>query len=148
MNNKKLLFKISFLAILTFILILYIQLFKKQEQFTNKIIMSPKLSKQDILDLKKGQNIMTHMLRIFDRICRSHNLKYWCVGGTLIGAIRHKGWVPWDGDVDVCMLKKDCNKLQKIIQKELPKNMWFQTHLNDKYWPNSGINKIKYLNAT
>ena len=138
-------FKILISIILIIILIIYNN--KLYLHFSNEIEMSPKLSKQDILDLKKGQKIMTTMLKEFDRICRKHNLKYWCRGGTLIGAIRHKGWIPWDGDIDVGMLESDYNKLEKIIQSELPKDMWFQTHKNDKYWPNKNINKIKSLDA-
>ena len=57
------------------------------------------LSDKDIQGLKEGQRIMTEMLRVFDQICRRHHIRYWCMGGTLIGAIRHKGWIPWDGDL-------------------------------------------------
>jgi phosphorylcholine metabolism protein LicD len=90
---------------------------------------------------------MTNMFREFDRICRKYDLKYWCIGGTLIGTIRHKGWVPYDGDIDVGMLEEDYNKLEKIIQSELPKEMWFQTSYTDKYWNNKNISKIRSLEA-
>jgi phosphorylcholine metabolism protein LicD len=137
---------IILLLILILIFILQLSYTNFTENFYNEIEMSPKLSEQDILDLKKGHKIITNMFREFDRICRKYNLKYWCVGGTLIGAIRHNGWVPWDGDVDVGMLEEDYNKLQKIIQKELPKNMWFQDKTTDKYY-NSTIGKIRDLNT-
>jgi phosphorylcholine metabolism protein LicD len=132
--------------ILAICLILQISYTNFTENFYNELEMSPKLSKQDILDLKKGHKIITNMFREFDKICRKYNLKYWCLGGTLIGAIRHKGWIPWDGDVDVGMLEADYNKLQKIIQKELPKNMWFQDKTTDKYYK-SDIGKIRDLNT-
>ena len=74
-----------------------------------------RLSASELEDLKKGQGIMTSMLKEFDQICRKHNLNYWCIGGTLIGAVRHKGWVPWDADIDVGMLESDYTKLQEII---------------------------------
>ena len=93
---------------------------KKQD-----IELSPVLSDEDKINLKKGQEIMTNMLYEFDRICRQYNLKYWCIGGTLIGAMRHNSWVPWDGDVDIGMLKEDYNKFKNIVYKELPKNMEF-----------------------
>jgi len=76
---------------------------------------------------------MTDMFNIFDKLCRKHNLKYWCLGGTLIGAIRHKGWIPWDGDLDVGMLYDDYNKMKVIIKDELPDNLIFMdktTHLS------------------
>lgn len=91
---------------------------------------------------------MTNIFREFDRICRKYNLKYWCVCGTLIGVVRHKGWIPHDGDIDVAMLDIDYNKLEKIIKNELPHDMWFQTYKNDKYWPNQTINKIRHLYVT
>ena len=82
------------------------------------------------------------MLKVFDSICRKYNLLYWCSGGTLIGALRHKGFIPWDADLDVCMLRDDYNKLKKIVQKELPKTMWFQDKSVDKYYT-SDIGKIR-----
>ena len=55
---------------------------------------------------------MTDMLRTFDQICHMNDLRYWCVGGTLIGAVRHQGWVPHDADEDVAMLTGDYARLQ------------------------------------
>lgn len=75
---------------------------------------SDKLNIEQIKNLKKGQKIMTDMLKEFHRMCRENNLKYWCIGGTLLGIIRHKGWIPHDGDIDVCMLEDDYNKFKKL----------------------------------
>lgn len=102
------------------------------------------ISKNDLHNFKKGQKVMTTMLREFDRICRKYKLQYWCVGGTLIGAIRHRGWIPFDGDIDVGMLESDYKKLRQVVQKELPNDMWFQDKDVDKnYKSNTG--KIRYL---
>lgn len=103
-------------------------------------------SEQELVNLKKGQLIMTNMLKEFDNICRNNGLKYWCVGGTLIGCVRHKGWIPHDGDIDVAMLKSDYEILQNIIQKELSNDYWFQDKSTDKYYK-SHIGKIRYLYA-
>jgi phosphorylcholine metabolism protein LicD len=89
---------------------------------------------------------MTKMLSEFDNICRTNGLKYWCIGGTLIGAVRHKGWIPHDADVDVAMLESDYKKLKNIIQKNLSKDYWFQDKSTDKYYK-SYIGKIRYLYA-
>ncbi len=89
---------------------------------------------------------MSNMLREFDRICRKYNIRYWCVGGTLIGVLRHKGWIPWDGDIDVAMLEKDYANFKKIVQKELPKEMWFQSSDNDENYKYN-IPKIRNLNS-
>ena len=100
----------------------------------------------ELYNHKKGQRIMTDMLREFDRICRNYDLKYWCVGGTLIGAIRHKGWIPHDSDIDVGMLDSDYKFFREIVQKELSSHYWFQDRISDKnYKSNTG--KIRYLYA-
>ena len=62
------------------------------------------------------------MLRELDDICRKNNLKYWVTCGTLIGCLRHKGWIPWDSDIDVGMLEKDYKKLRSNNSKDY----WFR----------------------
>jgi phosphorylcholine metabolism protein LicD len=54
-----------------------------------------------------AHRILCAMFRAFDDMCQAHGLRYWCSGGTLVGAIRHQGMVPWDGDVDVGMPVED-----------------------------------------
>jgi phosphorylcholine metabolism protein LicD len=87
------------------------------------IQMSNKLSISDIKNISLGHEKMTEMLRWFDKVCRENDLKYWVTGGTLIGTIRHEGWIPWDGDLDVGMYNQDLMKLEKIIDNELPANL-------------------------
>jgi len=103
-------------------------------------------NKDELAAHKNAQRIMTNMFRELDTICRDNNLKYWCIGGTLIGAVRHKGWIPHDADIDVGMLSSDYIKLQSIIQKNLFKDYWFQDKSTDKYYK-SNIGKIRYLYA-
>ena len=107
---------------------------------------SDKLSIQNINNLKKSQIKMTDMLREFNRICRKYNLKYWCDWGTLLGTIRYNKWIPYDSDIDVSMFKEDYDILKNIVQKELPKTMWFQDKNTDKYYK-SDIGKIRYINS-
>ena len=76
-------------------------------------------------ELKKLQKIELELLIEFDRICNKHNLKYVLVGGTLIGAIRHKGFIPWDDDIDISMPRNDYNKFIEIQKKELNHNKYY-----------------------
>jgi len=76
--------------------------------------------------------VMLKILLEFDRICKKHKLKYWLDFGTLLGAVRHKGFIPWDDDLDVSMPREDYNKLLNIAQDELNQDYFFQNKNTDK----------------
>lgn len=67
------------------------------------------------------QKCDTLLLQILDRVCKKHGLQYWLDSGTLLGAVRHKGFIPWDDDVDVCMLRSDYERALPILNAELGK---------------------------
>ncbi len=60
------------------------------------------------------------VLNEIDRVCKNHGIKYFADWGTFLGAVRHGGFVPWDDDLDICMLRDDYNKFCKIAMSELP----------------------------
>lgn len=62
-------------------------------------------------DLRRQQLRMLEMLKQFDKFCRHHEITYWLSSGTLLGAVRHNGFIPWDDDLDIEMLAADFNKL-------------------------------------
>ncbi|MBO4780641.1 MAG: LicD family protein, partial [Selenomonadaceae bacterium] len=68
---------------------------------------------------KKLWNVQIGLIKEFDRICKKHDLRWFAIGGTLIGAVRHKGFIPWDDDVDVAMLRPDYEKFRKIVESEI-----------------------------
>ena len=82
--------------------------------------------------LKAIQQMQLAYLLEVDKICRKHNIKYFLGGGTLLGAIRHKGFIPWDDDSDIMMLREDYDRFAEIAQTELPANMTFQSGKTDK----------------
>jgi len=75
---------------------------------------------------------MLEMLIEFDAICKKHQLRYWLDSGTLLGAVRHKGFIPWDDDIDVSMPIKDYEQFIKIAESELSSDIFFQTAQTDK----------------
>lgn len=70
-------------------------------------------------DRKKVWNRQLEIWQEIDRICRKHNIKYHAIYGTLLGAVRHKGFIPWDDDMDVCMLRPEFNRFYEIVDDEL-----------------------------
>ena len=70
-----------------------------------------------------------------DRICRKHGLSYYLYGGTLLGAVRHGGFIPWDDDVDIVMPRADFQKFGEICQSELSDQYFWQTCFSDPAYP-------------
>lgn len=85
-----------------------------------------------MVSIKKIQELQLNMLLEFDKICRRNNIKYILFGGTLLGAIRHKGFIPWDDDIDVGLLRNDYEKFIKIAKEELPGSLFLQHTSTDK----------------
>lgn len=79
---------------------------------------------------KKIWAIELDLIRKFDEVCRNNNLKYYMAYGTLLGAVRHKGFVPWDDDIDVMMFRNDYEKLI-TLSKEFTYPYFLQTPYTD-----------------
>ena len=82
--------------------------------------------------LRRQQLVMLEIVKELDRICRKHGIPYFLYGGTLLGAIRHNGFIPWDDDLDVALFRKDYKKLMKVLPDELPEDIALQTNDTDK----------------
>lgn len=74
--------------------------------------------------LRQAQLRMLEMLIVVDKICKKHNIPYWLESGTLLGAVRHGGFIPWDDDVDISILRKDQKRLRKALKEDLPSNLF------------------------
>lgn len=81
--------------------------------------------------LREVQMKQLGILREIDRICTRHNIDYWLDGGTLLGAVRHGGFIPWDDDIDIAMRLEDIPRFGRACQEELPSNLYFQSMETD-----------------
>lgn len=75
---------------------------------------------------------MLDILVIVDEICKKHNIPYWLDYGTLLGAVRHGGFIPWDDDLDVSVMHQDFKRLEEIFARELPEKLAYQDWKNEK----------------
>ena len=97
-------------------------------------------------ELKKTWAIELDLLREFKRVCEKYNLTYYAYAGTLLGAVRHKGFIPWDDDIDVCMPRKDYDLLTKVYADEFKSPYFMQTPHTDKNYAYS-FAKIRNINT-
>lgn len=82
-------------------------------------------------DLSAARSVMLDMLDEFVRICNKHGFRYWLDSGTLLGAWRHRGFIPWDDDVDVSMPREDYLKFLQVVTDELSPDYFLQTASTD-----------------
>ena len=82
-------------------------------------------------ELRQLQLRMLEILIEVDAICKRHNIKYWLSSGTLLGAVRHGGFIPWDDDLDIEIMREDYTRLMTILPKELPAHLALQTDQTD-----------------
>ncbi len=80
------------------------------------------------------QTVNLEMIKLFTEICRKYDLTYFALGGTLLGAVRHQGFIPWDDDVDMGMPRPDYERFRKIAKKELKGKFRLRTiETDDEY---------------
>jgi len=82
-------------------------------------------------EMKKAWAVMLDLLAEFDRVCRKYDIKYFASGGTMLGAVRHKGFIPWDDDIDVMMERKDYERLCEIGPSEFQHPYFLQNKYTD-----------------
>jgi lipopolysaccharide cholinephosphotransferase len=88
--------------------------------------------------LKQCQIVMLRMLKVFDYLCMKHDIKYFLTGGSLLGAIRHHGFIPWDDDLDVGMTRDNYEKFLQLAVPQIPDDIFFQTSETDIHLPSCG----------
>jgi len=101
--------------------------------------------------LKKLQRTQMMILKDVAEICKKNNLRYYMIGGTLLGAVRHKGFIPWDDDMDIVMFRKEYNKLFEIIKTNYSEKYFVQRFESDsnytRYIMKIRLNGTKHVEA-
>ena len=86
------------------------------------------------IQFEEMKKIELNILTYFTEVCEENNLRYYLGGGTLLGAVRHKGFIPWDDDIDVCMLRKDYDTFMRVAPKEMGDTYIFMdAHTEPRY---------------
>ncbi|WP_455645986.1 LicD family protein [Methanosphaera sp.] len=99
--------------------------------------------------MRQIQLLSLELLRLFDNICRKYNLEYWLDYGTLLGAVRHGGFVPWDDDIDIGMIREDYEKLVEVFPKEIEQIDGLSEHIiiSKLTKPHTDLNNTNELDA-
>ena len=82
-------------------------------------------------DMKKVWAVLLDLLNEFRRVCEKHSLRWWVTAGTLLGTIRHQGFIPWDDDIDVMMPREDFDKFVEISKSEFSYPYFLQNEYSD-----------------
>lgn len=86
-------------------------------------------------EINELQKIQLSMLKDFDAVCQKHRISYQLFSGTALGAVRHKGFIPWDDDIDVVMLREDYERFFDSASKELDSNKYYVQREFSEHWP-------------
>ena len=81
---------------------------------------------------KKLWQIELDIFSHFNAICEKYNIKYFLIAGSAIGAVRHAGFIPWDDDIDIGMLRSELDKFLAVAEKELPEHIFLATGINEE----------------
>lgn len=96
--------------------------------------------------LRQHQLRMLYILDVVAKLCDQAGIQYWLTHGTLLGAVRHGGFIPWDDDLDICIFRRDIKRFRKLMINNLPNDLVLQCHQTDKNYYHPYL-KIRDLNS-
>ena len=107
---------------------------------------------EDTADLRALQLVELEIMKIFVDICARHRLRYAMIGGTMLGAVRHKGFITWDDDIDVGMPRADYERFLEIVRAELPEGYDFLNYKQNpdylRYFSRIVDTRVEVTNAS
>lgn len=98
--------------------------------------------------MKRIWAVHLDLLQVFKNLCEKYNLRYYMWSGTLLGSVRHQGFIPWDDDVDVAMPRADYDRFQELAKAELKEPYFLQTDENDPGTFLGGLCRLRNSNTT
>ena len=112
----------------------------EKDPFLNFLFKSTNLKADG--NFRKVQLLALELLKFIDNVCKKYDITYFLIYGSLLGAIRHGGFIPWDDDLDIMMMRKDYNKLIEVLPYEINKNDYLKENIgltlldniNDNYF--------------
>ena len=99
-------------------------------EYDNEKLYCPDVRFKGETMIRQVQLAIIRMMIIFDIVCRKHNIKYWLWRGALLGSHRHRGFIPWDNDLDIGIMKEDYEKF-RLVSHELPTDIFVQNASSD-----------------
>ena len=87
------------------------------------------------VDLEDIHAVQLEILDVVDKVCKDNGIQYFLSGGTLLGAVRHKGFIPWDDDIDLWMTRKNFEKFKKVIKTQLPDGYFPEDYYSKEAYP-------------
>lgn len=98
-------------------------------------------------ELKEIQQIQKDLIKEVDRICKKCGIRYNMVGGTMLGAVRHKGYIPWDDDADIGFLRSEYEKFREVCKTELDQTKYYMQDIRDTEGYRWGYGKLRRRNT-
>ena len=98
-------------------------------------------AKGDLRDIQLANMVL---LKELDYVCKQNNISYWLDGGTMLGAVRHKGFIPWDDDIDVGMMAEDYDRIIQAFKKSSKDKNIYATYVREEKAPKTCIIKVRH----
>ena len=102
---------------------------------------------ETVKEITAHQKLLLEMLKDFDTVCRKHNIRYQLFAGTALGAVRHQGFIPWDDDIDVILLRSEYERFFRDAAADFAPDVYYVQQEHSAHWPMQ-FSKLRRNNTT